>query len=71
MSFNSYQNASDVYSKVSDLTKFSLERRDTKVLYIDALEGKDAFAKEVKTDDTLVVLISKVAIMSQKNPTSL
>ncbi|KAG1467187.1 hypothetical protein G6F56_004548 [Rhizopus delemar] len=54
VSFDSYQNVSDVYSKASALTKFSLERKDTKVFYVAAPDGKDAFSKEVKAGDALV-----------------
>lgn len=54
VNFNSYQNVPDVYSKTSTLTMFSLERKDTKMLYIAVPDCKHAFAKEFKASDVLV-----------------
>ncbi|KAI9279744.1 hypothetical protein BY458DRAFT_501519 [Sporodiniella umbellata] len=55
VNFNIYQDVSDMYKKGSStLTKFSLERKETKVLYIAAPSGKDALPKEAKTGDVLV-----------------
>ncbi|CAO3664113.1 unnamed protein product [Rhizopus stolonifer] len=53
VSFDGYQNVSDVYIKAFSLTKFSLESKDTKVFYIAVPDGKDAFTKEVKAGDAL------------------
>ncbi|CAO3640999.1 unnamed protein product [Mucor hiemalis] len=55
VSFNTFKTIADVFTKGSSTyTKFSLERKDLKALYIAAPSGKDALPKEAKAGDALV-----------------
>jgi tripeptidyl-peptidase-2 len=62
VNFNTFQNIADAYKNGnSTLTKFNLERKNIKVLYIAPPAGKDALPKDVKAGDAL---FGKLTFMS-------